>query len=396
MNTPPHIVRGLLFLPCLLVAVWAEQPAPKTVTLFMGVDLAVQRDANFYRVVDVNGSELQIRIGRKEFFVPTRGRLTGLKVDYGLKLAQATVTLDGLESGPTYTPANDPRRKFEARAGAESGAQAARGWSEARQSEAQASLVAAQGGSKEFQKNYEDIIEQEQANQGVLNQQLGSDYYSIPKLADDLALELAQGNYDAMEVSFKISSPVELENPYMVILFKYRERDAKEDDVGMLIHAKQLEPIGPKPRYIRVREGGLPVGFKYVDCSVHIYNRGTEVATNLSSKRVELSREEAQQYLVIEHMGAHKQGTVPASVVRGGLSAAVRGRLTAEKLERTCYVKVSKDGTLLGVFADEGCAQPLEDADTIGVLADSFFRPALVEGKPVDGVARVRLVDLAL
>ena len=169
------------------------------------------------------------------------------------------MTLEGLESGPGYTPANDPRRKFEARAGSESGAQAARDWSSARLGEAQSSLVAAQMGPKEFQKNYEDIIAQEQSNQGVLDQQLGSDYFSIPKLADELALELAEGNYDAMEVSFKISSPVELENPYMVILFKYQDRDANEGDVGMLIHAKQLDRIGPKPKYIRVREGGLPV-----------------------------------------------------------------------------------------------------------------------------------------
>jgi hypothetical protein len=181
----------------------------------------------------------------------------------------------------------------------------------------------------------------------------------------------------------------------MVILFKYQERDAKEGDVGMLIHAKQLERIGPKPKYIRVREGGLPVGFKFVDCSVHIYNHGGEVATNLSTKSVELSREEAQQYLVIEHMGAHKQGTVPAAVVPGGLSAAMRGRLTAGQLERTCYAKISKDGALLGVYLDESGNMALSDPLVADALAESFFKPALVNGKPVEGIARVRLADLA-
>ena len=133
MNTPSPRVRsavprrgGFWLLPCLLVAALADQPAPKSVTLFLGMDLAVQREARFHRVVDVNGSELKIKIGKKEFFVPTRRQLTGLKVDYGLKLTQTKVQLDGLQSGPSYTPLNDPVRKFNAASGAAGGAAAVR------------------------------------------------------------------------------------------------------------------------------------------------------------------------------------------------------------------------------------------------------------------------------
>jgi hypothetical protein len=391
-----------------MLAARADQPAPRTQTLFMGVDLAVQRETSFYRVVDVNGSELKIKIGKKEFFVPTQRRLTGLKVDYGLKLAQTKVQLDDLQSGPAYTPANDPVRKFNAASGAAGGAAAVRDLAYGRMIAAEIGLAAAGNALAQTPENsasrgaVQAAFDSATAEYSAGAQQaVGGDEFTQSQqfdttaYANQMALEKAAGNYDAMEVSFKVSSPVELTEPYMVILFKYQERDAKEGDVGMLIHAKQLERIGPKPKYIRVREGGLPVGFKFVDCSVHIYNHGGEVATNLSTKSVELSREEAQQYLVIEHMGAHKQGTVPAAVVPGGLSAAMRGRLTAGQLERTVYAKISKDGALLGVYLDESGNMALSDPLVADALAESFFKPALVNGKPVEGIARVRLADLA-
>src|SRR6187551_1256488 len=90
-------------LPLSFAASPTDQPAPaKTHVLFMGADLDVQREKKFYRVRDVIGSEFMIRIGQKEFFVPTRTRQTALKVDYGLKLTAAEVKLDGLEAGPGY------------------------------------------------------------------------------------------------------------------------------------------------------------------------------------------------------------------------------------------------------------------------------------------------------
>src|SRR5688572_30628316 len=91
----------------------ADQTKPSaTYVLFMDADLAVSREKKFHRVEDVVGSEFKITIGKKEFFVRTRNRSTDLKVSHALKLSGASVTLVELESGPTYTTANDPARKF--------------------------------------------------------------------------------------------------------------------------------------------------------------------------------------------------------------------------------------------------------------------------------------------
>lgn len=391
-------LSGCLWLAAFTLLSAAETSPPagpaKTHVIFMGADLDVQREKKFYRVEDVVGSEFKIRIGQKEFYVPTRNRTTSLKVNNSLKLASASVQLDDLRGEETYTPANDPRLKFNARAGAGSALQAANDWSVARQGEAERSLVSASGGPPEFGKQYQNIVDQEKDRQYTLNQQIGTNYDSVPALANELALELAEKNFDAVEVAFKISSPVELDNPYMVVLVEFQPRGAKPGESSLLIHAKALDPIDAKPRLITMREGGLPVGFKLLRHEVHIYNRGREIATNASSKRVELTRAEAQQYLVIEHLGAHKGGTLPAAAVPGTLPLAQRRQLSLDQLNRTFYVKISKDGDLLGAYGDEACSQPLEDAGTLTALGDVFFQPALDQGKPVEGAVKLRLADI--
>jgi hypothetical protein len=386
----------------------AKPSAPaRTHVLFMGADLSVQREKRYYQVEDVTGSELKIRIGKKEFFVPTRSRSTSLKVSNSLKLSGASVQLDDLQSGPAYTSANDPMRKAIAASGSAGGASALQDLAQGQVNqvavaEAHAADAAARYGAlpegKEALVNAQNFKNElqlvELASAGSTQELKYSSQNSAAAHVDKMQGEMAEGNFDAMEVSFKISSPVELDDPYMVILFRFQERDAKAGEVGMLIHAKSLDPVTDKPKYVRVREAGLPRGFKYVDCEVHIYNRGEEVATNASAKRVELSRGEAQQYLVIEHIGANKGATVAASVVPGTLPPARRKLLSGDQLNRTVYAKIDKDGAVLGVYSDEGCNLQLDDAATLAALGEAFFKPALRQGKPVEGTALVRLGEI--
>ena len=385
-----------------------KQPDPvKPYVLFMGADLAVEREKSFYRVEDVTGSEFKIRIKQKEFFVPTRNRATNLRVDNSLKLSGISARLDGLEAGPSYTPANDPRLKMVAASGAAAGGAAVRDLAYGRMFAAELGLMVAtnalanapegshgrglaQAAFDGATKEYAAGVQQAQmGDQATVSQQYDTGAYN-----NQMYNELSEGNYDAMEVSFKISSPVELEDPYMVVLFRFQERDAKPGDMGMLIHAETLNPVGSKPKYVRIRQGGMPKGFKYLDSEVHIYNRGREVPTNTSSKRVELTRAEAQMYLVVEHLGANKDATLPAAAVAGTLPPTQRQRLTVDQLNRVFYAKVAKDGALLGVYSDEACSRQFDDAATVTAAGEVFFKPALQKGKPVEGTARVKLGEI--
>lgn len=378
----------------------AAAPADGTkYVLYMGADLAVQQGKKFYAVEDVDGSEFVITVGGKSRFVRTRLQANNLKVDRALKLAPVSVRLDDLQGGPGYTPANDPRHKFNARSGAASGAVAASDLATYNVTEITATLEQVKNSPVPWKEREQQLtveLDKEQGRQSEVNYQQATDYTSTPKMADALALELAEGNYDLVDVSFKVSSPEPLDDPYMVVLVEFAPRGAKPGETSTLIHAKALDPIGPEPKFIRVREGGMPVGFKYLRHEVHLYNRGREVATSESSKRVELSAAEARQYLVLDHLAAHKDGTLPPEPVVGSVPASVKQRLGPDQLQRTCYAKVSKEGLLLGVYADEGVSLPLADEDLVAAFAGVLFKPALARGKPMEGVVRVRLADLTL
>ncbi len=380
-----------------------DKTPPKTHALFMGADLVVQREKKLYRVEDVAGSEFMIHVDKQEVFVPTRNRQTGLQVSYNLKLSGASVKLDGLESGPAYTPENDPMRKLAEASNNAAGiaaqsditsAQLARATSNRDDS---ARALAGSKTEEEIRNNTRALgvaqgdVNASQAQMDYVASSMMSDMVNVGSGAHQM--QIAEGNFDAMEVSFKISSETELDRPYMVILFRFHEPTAKPGVDGMVIHAAALDPINSKPRYVRVLRGGLPSGFKFVDCAVHIYNRGREVATNTSDKRVDLTRDEAQQYVVMEYVGVSKGVTARAGAVSGTLSLAQRQRLRPDQITRRVYAKVGKDGTMLGAFADEDCNHPLEDPGIVAALGEVFFTPALDQGKPVDGIARVRLSD---
>jgi hypothetical protein len=393
------LLTGGLLLPAGLFA--ADQPPPEktepasTHVIYMGANLSVRQEKKFYSVEDVVGSEFMIRVNKKEVYVPTRQRTTGLRVDYDLKLSDASVQLDGMVAGRAYTPANDPKLKFDRASGAAGGAMAVQSLAQYKLFRAEMdSVFPGNDPNRDPNEPKSDPVEEAYTNVGQATSEMGQSRYNTGEQADIMQRELLAGNFDAMEVSFHISSPVELEDPYMVILYKFLERDAKPGDEGMLIYAKTLDPIGPKPQYIRVREGGLPKGYKFLDSQVHIFNRGQEVATNLSANRVDLTRDEARQYILMEYIGANKGATVPASAVRGTLPRTRRAELSLDQMNRTAYVKVSKDAAVLGVYQDEACQLALEDERYLGVIREIFFKPTLVKGKPVEGVARVRLGDI--
>ncbi len=387
-----------------LAAAEEKTPVPKDHVLFMGANLSIQRDGKIYRVEDVTGSELTIRVDQQEVRVPTRRGPVNLQVNAGLKLAAVSVQLDQLHSGPAYTYENDPIRKLQETATNQMVVDSAVDQAETARAHADDNQQGAQWAYDHSTHDEERIkngamLEQDRQEADRSQRQSAS----VASVASgDLAntgagvrrMQEAEGNYDAMEVSFKISSPVPLEHPYMVILFKFHAPTEKPGVDGLVIHAEALDAIDDTPRYVRVLKGGLPVGFKMVDCTVHIYNRGTEVATNVSAKRVEMTHDETQLYLVMEHIGAHKGGTLPAAAVSGSLPRAQRQGLSPEELKRRLYVKVSKDGLLLGAYTDENCSVPLDDARAATALGVVFFTPALEQGKPVEGVARVRLGDI--
>jgi len=235
--------------------------------------------------------------------------------------------------------------------------------------------------------NFDQMVQAE----AMMSSDLGDVGGSRGRAESDLAKKL----FDAVEIRFEVSSKVFLEKPYLVVITQFHEKDAKPGMIRNGVFAKALESIGSHPTKIDVVHGGFPPGFELDELQVHLYNEGKEIPTDVAQKRVPLSREEAFEYLKIDYFRGHKNSTLPATPAVGRPDRLTLARLTPNQLKATYFVKVIKNGRPGGVFADEECTQPADEA-VAALFASARFYPALADGKAVDSVARAVLTDFDL
>jgi hypothetical protein len=369
---------------------------PKDHVLFMGTDLAVQKGDSFLRVQDVSGSAFMVKVGAEPEFVPTRMRSANIKIERALKLSATRVQVDNLRGDRTFTPENDPRLKFDRQTGAASGAQAAADLARYQANELRLAAATARAHNDPRADELERMLAKADELERIAMDQLSSDATNIGAAAAKLQGAMRDGDFDAMEVEFEISAEREINDAYIVIISRFREKGSKPGVSRNWIYAKSIGEIGPKPRYLRIREGGFPFGFILEDYELHVYDRGRELASNVSPKRVELSREEALQYLLIEHLAANKDQTVPAAPAAGRLPPDLTERLTQGFFLQPYYVKVDEAGNPRGVFTDATCKTPVTDPYLTDLFAGLLFKPALVAGMPAAAVCRVKLPELRL
>lgn len=390
----------------------AAEPAAKPYTLFMGIDFSVQKDKEFYRVRDVNGSDFMIRVGDREEFIPMRKGLGTLKVDQGFKMTATAARIDHLKAERAYTAANDPYVKFRGRAGAANSMQAANELSSFQASElAMAARGAAQDLADAQREGNASKIAATQASsdaaafrssQADINvdsaayQMAKQDFSNTGLAAMELQMALAEENYDAMRYEFELSSPTTLQRPYLVFIVHYHEKDAKPvAKKGTVVYAKAIEPVGPVPKKMYIMQTGMPLGFIVEECQVRLYNAGAEIATNVSPRRMEMSRDEAFTYLKLDRLGRAKGASLPAAPALGRLSQESFSALTLDQQRTPYFVRVAKDGKPEGVFTDKDCTQPA-DATIRSVVETMRFYPALENGQERPGVAKLLLSQVPI
>ncbi len=367
-------------------------PAEKPYVLFMGADLDVQANRQMHRVSDVEGDSFVIQLQKGPLLVPMNRSVLNMQVTPQLKLSDRTAQIAGLKIERAYTPQNDPHRKFAA-AQSGSAAQSAVGTAAGQMSSAMMGAQLADQRAGALGGGMASLGSGSAAPQvnafNSANQAAGSDLNNAGVTAGQLQDELAKQLFDAVLVTCEVSAPVPVQNAYVVVVAHYRD---KQDPTNpkRWIFAKDLERIGPEPQKVRVMQGGFPEGYELVRSTVHLYGNGLEFGTNVSDKNVRLSREEAHQYLVMEHVAGHKGATLPPAVALG----LADGDLPATQSEQQIYVKVSRDGLPLGVFRDADCIQP-GGAELERLVAVVRFTPALNKGKAVESVAKLKVAELA-
>jgi hypothetical protein len=395
--------------------------AAKTHTLFMGVDIAVSLGSDLYPVKDVVGASWVLSIGGQEKLVSTKDAATNLKITPNLKLTEGSASIVGFSRIQAYSFANDPRVILTKRltksgmttAMLQGVAQDAQNYADTVGNTALGPAQIAADSDKQFgdvalenlaKVNFKSTLAGKGSGSGGVSQILAIRYanhemdmanQNAKSEGEPLGQATTQG-LDAMNVDFTISSANPLLNPYVVTMTRYHPKGAKPNVVQSHIYAEALNPIDSHPQRVHFVEEGFPFDYELVEFQMHIYNNGAEVATSLSADRVDLTRDEAFEYVKMEYIDAHHGATLPPIPAMGKLPSELPRRLAAGDYTNTFYVRVSRDGLGAQSFADRGCKKKIDDPFLDSVVTKLRFKPALALGKPVEGIAEVNLGKLQI
>ncbi len=380
--------------PVLSVAAAETATEPKTHVLFMGADIDVQLDKKEYRVKNVAGYSFVINVDGKPVEVATNRGTVAMKVVPTLKLSDRRATVTGLKFERAYTPENDPVAKWRASQNAGSGYAAVTvavgKWTNAMMGAQQARARNSAGaGQAELEAQMAEARYQ-QAEIAARN-----DIENAGRSAGEMQGELDQQLFDAVRVECDLTAPQPVRDPYVVIITQYRERDDPPGVVKNWIYAVQLDRLDDTPYKLRILKGGFPRGFELQKQQLHVYGAGRELGTNVADKNIALTRDEAHQYIIIDYLGAHRKSTLPPSVALGVGAKAFYPHYGSEQVKQEIYVKVDKDGHPQGAFRDEDCTRPSGDEFLEDLVSRTLFKPALKSGKAVDGVAKLKIIELA-
>ena len=363
--------------------------APKTHVLFMGADIALEKDQVFSPVEDVTERELVIKPGGKLVKVPT-AQCVNFNISEVLRISPTGVGIDDLKFDRAYTPGTDPYVKFAHNAALAADVSAAPGI-------ARGNLLRMQmAGGASPDAGYQQQIATAQSGVDAAELASSRDIFDVGSQSALAGSEAMRELFDAIRLSFAVTSDKDLAHPYYAVIAQIRDPGSKPGQTRRWAYLRSLGSMSAgESRKVNLYQGGFPPGFILEHCEVHVYNHGEELATNLSRKRVPLTDAEALEYRIIEYVGAHKGRTLPASLATTMLAREVRATLTPAQLSQTCYVRVAKDGRVAAAFRDAAGHQPLQDPALESALKTFRFEPALETGKPVESIALINLSQLA-
>jgi hypothetical protein len=140
-------------------------------------------------------------------------------------------------------------------------------------------------------------------------------------------------------------------------------------------------------------QGGLPPGFAVESALMHIYANGQEYPTNLSRNRVEVTEDEAHEFLILQHIQNHRQDSLPAQLIPELVPSRLPGLIAREQRDALIEVTINRHGRVADLAPGPGATPDL--VLQLGAeLRRVRFLPALVHGAAMDGMETLALSEL--
>lgn len=358
----------------------ASKPAPdRDHHLFVGLDLLVPLGTDYVPVRKIVGKEALVdsQTGDRIHL----GDTPRFRLKMATKVSGNSASISKLKHEETYSAGNDPQMNAmmdQARvqmvmADQVDEAEQKLSSADLRAANAENAMAADPEGGRGFA--YEDTPEGiiEMANTGF------EDALAIQdNMMDVLTFGINDDedtNYDALRVSFEVSSTYPMADAIAVLLVRVEH----EHELSDFTVYQQVGLVNQKPRRVRFYHEGFPPGFKVKETRVFLYNHGEEVATNHSEKHYRLTSSEAREFVQLDHQGRHRRDTVPAEPAWSLAPPVLQATETPQDYNYDVTVELDATGNLIAIqTADQIIPEKVQAA-----IRQTTFVPALEKGKPV-------------
>jgi hypothetical protein len=422
----------------------ADPSMAKDHVLFVGSDLSVNQDGKFYHVVGATRKTLKIEKDHGVADVRLSGG-ANIRINKGVKLSNRSATIGHLQtesidresaraqlaamqaSMALTDAANDHEDRLHgevtmlsgqainpymkaANGAIIGGVVETRAKLDAIQATAGSAYIDALPDSDRLKSSTSTFLTQSLMQPGVGDDEVTLDASALPGLnllggsaigetgssgsasAASLQSNLAKGSIE-VEISFDVSAPEPLENAYVVVIANYAS-PSKPGEVARQISAREFAHIDSNPQKVKMSHAASMNGLPFKKFDIGLFANGQEVATNLSEKRMALTRDQAFQFFLIEYLSSHRGATLPPKPMLMTPRTEFRQQVAKAELHQTVYANVDKTGAVLAMSTDSAGTQRVPSS-VQSALQNVRFMPALNNGAPVEGRVKVTLAQLA-
>lgn len=370
----------------------AEPPAEaKEFVLFLGMDLMVDNAGATGQIEKFERGAMHVATGDRIVKIPS-GKVDKLSTVREPKVTGEQVSLANVRAERAYTAATDPQRRALRDQAAMMGYA---GEIEQRERMAVRNVIEAEQSASANDSGFgaaarQAAVENARTSLYAIQAERNVGNYDALHLAD--RARHGEDMRDTFQVTFEISSPVEVRGGFAVLTTVMRPAGPNQPRVNLYAF-EELPTLGPKPRRVTIGHGRLPVGFNVDDYEIHIYADERELATNLSRNRLEVTRLEAHQFLTLQRSLRFRHRDAPAEVVQALLPSRNSAEIPASAAQRSAEVDIGADGLVTAVrLAPGGSAE--EDSRLEALIRSTLFYPTLRAGKPVESTLAFPLAEL--
>lgn len=190
---------------------------------------------------------------------------------------------------------------------------------------------------------------------------------------------------DVLNVSFDVSSMKDIDDPYLLLIASLKSRkNAKPEHTWF-----HFRPLGDIRRHqierISFSASSFPDGMMVHDYELFVFSGPVEIPSNLSPKRVAMTRENAQKFMNYQYINQNFDKTLEPSLIEGTLSRRILDFDEKPLLDLEIRIQVDPQGEVTGFHYSTPTPTPVRLDSLLDALRSAMYYPALENGEAVEG-----------